>query len=67
MPDDVFLAQVLAGRFIRRPVNKPELLGPVQGADLRDLTVSLDQPSFSGKIKIKTHALPGGEGDNIYV
>ena len=49
MPDDVSLAQVLAGGFIRRAVNEPELLGPVQGADLLDLTVSLDQPSLCTK------------------
>ena len=68
VPDDVFVAQVLAGRFIRRPVNEPKLLGPVQDADLLDLAVGLDQPSFRGKLKIKTHALLGGvrkKGPNL--
>jgi hypothetical protein len=44
MSDDVFLAQVLAGRFVRRAVNESKLFGPVQGADLLDLAVGLDQP-----------------------
>jgi hypothetical protein len=53
MPDNVFPAQVTAGGFIRRAVNDAKLLGPVQGADLPDLAVGLDPPSFSGKLKIK--------------
>ena len=67
VPDDVFLAQVPAVGFIRRPVNEPELFGAVQGANLLDLTVGFDQPSFSGKIKIKTNLLFGGQGDDVNV
>jgi hypothetical protein len=53
MPDNVFPAQVPAGCSIRRAVNDPKLLGPVQGAELLDLAVGLDPPSFSGKLKIQ--------------
>jgi len=67
MPDDVLPAQVPALLITRRAINDPKLLGSIQGADLLDIVVVFDQPSFSGKVKIKASLLAGREDHHIKI
>ena len=67
VPDKIALLQVPAFFFIRRAINQPKLLGPVQCADLTDLVIGRNQPSITGEIQIYAFFLPGRQDDDVRI